>query len=86
MSHQLINIMKIEIITPDKKLFEGEVKSAVFPGAEGSFGVLNNHAALISILKEGKIELIDENNERKEFAIKGGVAEIINSKVIVLAD
>lgn len=78
--------MKIEIITPDKKLFEGEVKSAVFPGAEGSFGVLNNHAALISILKEGKIELIDENNERKEFAIKGGVAEIINSKVIVLAD
>lgn len=78
--------MKIEIITPDKKLYEGEVKSAVFPGAEGSFGVLNNHAALISILKEGKIELVDENNERKEFTIKGGVAEVINSKVIVLAD
>lgn len=78
--------MKIEIITPDKKLYEGEVKSAVFPGAEGSFGVLNNHSALISILKEGKIELVDENNERKEFAIKGGVAEVINSKVIVLAD
>ena len=40
--------MKLEIITPDKKIFEGEVKSAVFPGAEGSFGLLNNHAAMIA--------------------------------------
>jgi len=78
--------MNLEIITPDKKLFQGEVKSAVFPGADGSFGVLNNHAPLISVLKAGTIELIDSNNEKKEFAIKGGVAEIINSNVVVLAD
>ena len=35
--------MKIEIITPDKKLYEGNIKSAIFPGSEGSFGILNNH-------------------------------------------
>ena len=50
--------MNLEIITPDKKLFEGQVKSAVFPGSEGSFGLMNNHAAMIATLKKGNIELI----------------------------
>ncbi len=78
--------MKVEIITPDKKLYEGQVKSAIFPGAEGSFGVLNNHAPMISTLKKGKIELTEENDSKVEFEIKGGVAEVINNKVVVLAD
>ncbi len=78
--------MKLEIITPDKKVYEGQVKSAIFPGAEGSFGVLNNHAAMLSTLKAGKIEVIEESNDKKEFVIKGGVAEVKNNNVIVLAD
>jgi F-type H+-transporting ATPase subunit epsilon len=78
--------MKLEILTPDKKLYEGHVKYAVFPGAEGSFGVLNNHAPLISTLKAGKIEITEDSNEKKEFLIRGGVAEIMHNKVIVLAD
>jgi F-type H+-transporting ATPase subunit epsilon len=78
--------MKIEIITPDKKLFEGQVKSATFPGSEGSFGVLNNHAPMIATLKSGKIELIEENNTKQEFVVKGGVVEINQNKVIVLAE
>jgi F-type H+-transporting ATPase subunit epsilon len=77
--------MKIEIITPEKKLFEGSIKSAVFPGSEGSFGVLNNHAPLIGTLKAGKVELIDENNNKIDFEITGGVVEILKNKVIVLA-
>ncbi len=52
--------MKLEIITPDKKLFEGSVNSAVFPGSEGSFGVLNNHAPMIATLKAGKVESTDQ--------------------------
>lgn len=78
--------MKIEIITPDKKLFEGQVKSAVFPGSEGSFGVMNNHAPMIATLKAGKVELIEENNTKQDFTIKGGVVEINQNKVIVLAE
>ena len=78
--------MKIEIITPDKKLFEGQVKSATFPGSEGSFGVLNNHAAMIATLKNGTIELIEENNTTQSFAVKGGVVEILKNSVIVLAE
>jgi len=77
--------MKIEIITPEKKLYEGTVKSATFQGSEGSFGVLNNHAPLIGTLKAGKIELIDENNTKIDFEITGGVVEVLKNKVIVLA-
>ena len=78
--------MKLEIITPDKKLYEGTVKSAVFPGSEGSFGVLDNHAPMIATLKAGKVELTEENSKRVDFAIKGGVLEVLKNKVIVLAE
>lgn len=78
--------MKLEIITPDKKLFEGSVKSATFPGSEGSFGVLDNHAAMIATLKEGKVQLIEDNNNKIEFTVKGGVVEVSKNKVIVLAE
>jgi F-type H+-transporting ATPase subunit epsilon len=78
--------MKLEIITPDKKLFEGSVKSAVFPGSEGSFGVLNNHAPMIATLKAGKVQLTEENNNTLEFIVKGGVVEVLHNKVIVLAE
>jgi F-type H+-transporting ATPase subunit epsilon len=78
--------MKLEIITPDKKLFEGNVKSAIFPGAEGSFGVMNNHAPMIATLKAGKVELVEENNTKLEFPVKGGVVEVMKNSVIVLAE
>lgn len=78
--------MKLEIITPDKKLFEGDVKSATFPGNEGSFGVLDNHAPMIATLKAGKVEIINDNNSKQEFAVKGGVVEVLKNKVIVLAE
>ena len=77
--------MKLEIVTPDKKLYEGNVKSATFPGAEGSFGVLNNHAPMISTLKAGTIELTEDSNTKHSFEIKGGVVEILKNAVIVLA-
>ena len=78
--------MKLEIITPDKKVFEGQVKSAVFPGSEGSFGLLNNHAAMIATLKNGTIELVEENNTTHSFPVKGGVVEVLKNSVIVLAE
>ena len=78
--------MKLEIITPDKKLFEGTVKSAVFPGSEGSFGIMNNHAPMIATLKEGRVELIEENNNKVTFDVKGGVVEVRKNEVIVLAE
>ena len=78
--------MLLEIITPEDKLFEGEVSYAKFPGTDGEFGVLNNHAPIISTLTKGSIEVTDNNNESKSFEINGGVIEMQNNKIIVLAD
>ena len=49
--------MKLEIVTPDKKLFEGEAKSLIVPGSEGSLGILDNHAPMIASLKKGTIKI-----------------------------
>ena len=71
--------MKLEIITPDKKLFDGNIKSAIFPGSEGSFGVLNNHAPMIATLTNGNIEVTEESNNKVNFQVKGGVVEVLKN-------
>lgn len=77
--------MKLDIISPEKTLFSGEVDSVQLPGKEGSFGILNNHAPIIATLKKGTLKV---NNKGKEstFDINGGVVEVNNNKVIVLAE
>lgn len=78
--------MLLEIITPDKKLYSGEVKSVKLPGSAGSFGVLKNHAPLISSLKKGNVKVVDEQKQNFSFPIKGGVVEVLKNKIIVLAE
>ena len=78
--------MFLEIITPDKKLFSGEVKAVKLPGADGSFGVLNNHAPIISSLKKGTVKVTEADSSIKNFEIKGGVVEMLKNKMIVLAE
>ena len=77
--------MYLEIVTPDQKVFEGEVLSATFPGTDGSFQILNHHAPLLSTLKKGKIVYKDKKNEY-DVIVDGGVVEVLNNKVIVLAE
>jgi F-type H+-transporting ATPase subunit epsilon len=79
-------MMKIEIVTPEKDLYSGDIESAVFPGMLGSFGVLQNHAPLISTLQEGSIEVVEIDKKKKSFDVKGGVVEVLNNKIIVLAE
>lgn len=78
-------MMYLEIITPDKKVFEGEVESATFPGSEGSFQVLENHAPLISALDKGPV-VYKTKRGKHEIIVDGGVVEVLNNKVIVLAE
>ena len=77
--------MYLEIVTPDQKVFEGEVISATFPGIDGSFQVLNNHAPLLSTLKKGTIVYKDKKDEY-DLVVDGGVVEVLNNKVVVLAE
>ncbi len=79
--------MLLEIITPDAKIYSGEVSAAVFPGSNGSFGILQNHAPLISTLQKGQIKLTESaGNKELFFDVSGGVVEVNNNKVIVLAE
>ena len=78
--------MQLEIITPEKKVFEGEVTSVQLPGVTGKFEILNNHAPIISSLTKGKVRVIDSNNNTEHYDINGGVIEMQNNKVIDLAD
>ena len=95
--------MHLEIITPETKIFTGEAEAVQFPGLDGSFQVLNNHAPIISGLAAGTVKVdlstpykADERTSRfiqagsnpKEILvdIKGGVMEMLNNKVIVLAE
>ncbi|NVK64623.1 MAG: hypothetical protein HWE22_08540 [Flavobacteriales bacterium] len=96
--------MQVEIITPEMEVFKGEANAVQFPGLDGSFQVLSNHAPIISALAEGELkvnltesfeaddetnELVSVDNGDKKVirvAIKGGVMEMLNNKVIVLAE
>ncbi len=77
--------MQLEIVTPESNLFSGEATSVLCPGINGSFGILNNHAPMIATLDNGEIK-ITTSSEEKVIEISGGVVEVLNNKVIVLAE
>ena len=81
-----LETMNLEIVTPDEKIFEGEAKYVQLPGKEGLFGILDNHAPIVSSLIKGRIKVEVLNGDIQYFEIGGGVVEMNNNKVIVLAD
>jgi len=78
--------MELEIITPDKKVYEGQVKLVKVPGSKGSFEILNNHAPIISILEKGEVKVIDSNDKTDFYDISGGVVEVKQNNIIILAE
>jgi F-type H+-transporting ATPase subunit epsilon len=78
--------MHLEIITPDKTLFEGSITSIQLPGTNGSFEILNNHAPMISALGKGKVRIIGSDKQTSELEINSGVVEILSNKIVVLAE
>jgi F-type H+-transporting ATPase subunit epsilon len=75
--------MFVEILTPDNTLFSGEAELVTLPGSTGSFQVKHNHAALISSLQPGTIE-VKSSSSNNSFNISGGLVEVISNKVTVL--
>ncbi len=78
--------MKIEIITPDTKIYSGDIKSVRVPGKKGSFQVLKDHAPIISTLEKGSVFIVDHNGNEKILNISGGVIEVKTNQIILLAD
>lgn len=77
--------MIVEIYTPDQLVFQGEAGSVTVPGTSGSFEVLKDHAPIISTLEDGKV-IVRTSGNAETFLIKGGVVEVKDNKVVVLAE
>jgi F-type H+-transporting ATPase subunit epsilon len=78
--------MTLEILTPEKKLFSGEVYGIQLPGISGLFEVLDRHAPIVSALKEGKIKILKDKANTESFSIQGGFVEVLNNKATVLVE
>ena len=80
--------MNLEILTPERKLFSGDVYGVQLPGTTGLFEVLDKHAPLVSALKAGRLKVLkDKNNQHQAFYdIQSGFVEVLNNKVTVLVE
>ncbi len=78
--------MNVEIISPEATLYQGEVSFVYLPGSDGSLGVLNNHAPLISSLKKGVVRVKEVTGKEHKFEVNGGTVEVMNNKIIILAE
>lgn len=79
--------MTLEILTPERKLYSGNVYGVLMPGISGMFEVLDKHAPLVSALRAGKVKVLkDKSNSTLSFDITGGFVEVLNNKVTLLAE
>ena len=78
--------MKLEITTPDKQIFSDEADLVQLPGSDGLFEILNNHAPMIAALGAGRAKVQTTNGKLQYFDIRGGVCEVLENKITVLAE
>ncbi len=81
-----MSTMKLEIVTPHGEIFNGDVKSATFPGAEGEFGVLPEHASLVSLLDAGVIEIEKADGGVESIVIDSGYVKVDEEKTLVVVE
>lgn len=80
MSHSMI----LEVITPEKSVYKGEVVLVQLPGAMGSFEIMYNHAPIIAILEKGRLKVIDQERNKFYIDIESGVVEVKNNLITVI--
>ncbi|MBP1653135.1 MAG: H+transporting two-sector ATPase delta/epsilon subunit [Bacteroidetes bacterium] len=78
--------MLLEVLTPEKKLYSGEVYGVQLPGIDGSFEVLNNHAPLIAALGKGRMKVLKDKSQNEFYNIEGGFVEVLRNKATVLVE
>ncbi len=79
-------IMTLEILTPEKKIFSGEVFGDQLPGISGLFEVLDKHATLVSALKAGNMKILKDKSATASYSIQGGFVEVLNNRTTVLVE
>lgn len=78
--------MILEILTPERKIFSGDVYGVQLPGISGSFEVLEKHASMVSALKAGKLKVLNDKTNTTSYTIQSGFVEILNNKTTVLVE
>lgn len=78
--------MQLDILTPEKKIFSGEVYGVQLPGIEGYFEILDNHAPIIATLGKGKMKVLKDKNTTERYEIAGGFVEVLKNKAKVLIE
>ena len=78
--------MTLEILTPEKRIYSGEVYGIQLPGIEGKFEVLNRHAPIVSALGKGNLKVIKDKTTFLNFMIDSGFVEVLNNKATVLVE
>ncbi len=78
--------MHLEIVTPEKSLYSGEVTLVQLPGKNGSFEILKNHAPIVSTLEKGVIKILPVEGKEIFFEVSGGVVECKKNVISVLAE
>jgi len=78
--------MKLQIVTPEKIVYENEIKQIIIPTTSGQITVMQNHIPLISVLQAGEMTITDNDGEHI-MAVAGGFLEVrANNEIIILAD
>ena len=78
--------MLLEILTPEKNLFSGNVQGVQLPGVDGLFEILDKHAPLVSALGIGNVKVLQKGAAAESYAIQGGFVEDIDNKATVLVE
>jgi F-type H+-transporting ATPase subunit epsilon len=78
--------MQLEIIKPEESVFAGEAKTVTLPGIDGSLGILDRHAPLITTLRKGVIHVKTTDGKTLDFEVNGGTVEMLNNHLTVLAE
>ncbi len=78
--------MTLEILTPERKIFSGEVYGVQLPGISGLFEVLDKHAPLVSALKAGNLKVLRDKSTVSNYKIQGGFVEVLKNKTTVLVE
>ncbi len=78
--------MTLELLTPEKKLYSGDVYGVQLPGIDGLFEVLDKHAPLVSALGKGNIKVLQDKTHTERYSISSGFVEVLDNKATVLVE
>jgi F-type H+-transporting ATPase subunit epsilon len=78
--------MHLDILTPEKKIFNGDVYGVMLPGVEGYFELLDNHAPIVAALGKGQLKILRDKTSTEVYSIEGGFVEMNSNKTIVLIE